>query len=423
MNEAVPTGSERERETEKWEELRRAAAELWDEDPETWPEHGNAPLAIAAGIALANGEIDRLRRWVDDLQSGMYVNCVYCGHRYGPGETTPVTMADALKAHIEECPRHPMGALRAEIRRLRTDLVHTEQDAEALRSQVGSLRAALAGSGERNEYLSRKMKELADATRKASKLLPDRPITGEVVACAGIMAMANLLDEVSAALSREPLSVVVLGEWDETCDHDCSHHGAEGPAMTLPDDPANPGRPRWPLLWVCDGCGTLMAKDARGVTVPVRARLLAASPLEAEKHDICRAEIAHRDEKVSELQELLQERTDGAWVWETDGDNDLASLTGPILITAEALRGLIAPPEASEEHACNGPAGTPCAICGSYARPVPPVEPEGGRKRCAEIAPDGYQRCADFDGHGGNHTLLAPSGAPWFDGRPEGDER
>ena len=52
-----------------------------------------------------------------------------------------------------------------------------------------------------------------------------------------------------------------------------------------------------------------------------------------------------------------------------------------------------------------------------------PAEPEGERKRCAEIAPDGYQRCADFDGHGGNHTLLAPSGAPWFDGRPEGDER
>jgi len=60
----------------------------------------------------------------------------------------------------------------------------------------------------RTEYLARKMGELADATRKAAKLLPDRPITGEVVACAGIMAMANLLDEVRAALAgsveREP---------------------------------------------------------------------------------------------------------------------------------------------------------------------------------------------------------------------------
>src|SRR6202035_247283 len=54
----------------------------------------------------------RLLAWVADLQSGMYVNCVYCGHRYGPSETTPVSMADALKAHIEVCPEHPMSVLR-----------------------------------------------------------------------------------------------------------------------------------------------------------------------------------------------------------------------------------------------------------------------------------------------------------------------
>lgn len=56
----------------------------------------------------------------------------------------------------------------------------------------------------RREYLARKMQELADATRRASKLLPYRPITGEVIACAGIMAMANLLDEVSRALAASP---------------------------------------------------------------------------------------------------------------------------------------------------------------------------------------------------------------------------
>lgn len=61
----------------------------------------------------AADEIERLKAWVADLQSGMYVNCVYCGHRYGPGETTPVSMADALKAHIETCPEHPMSAMRA----------------------------------------------------------------------------------------------------------------------------------------------------------------------------------------------------------------------------------------------------------------------------------------------------------------------
>ena len=66
---------------------------------------------IAASWATA-AERDRLKAWVDDLQSGMYVNCVYCGHRYGPGETTPVSMADALKEHIEQCPKHPMSGLK-----------------------------------------------------------------------------------------------------------------------------------------------------------------------------------------------------------------------------------------------------------------------------------------------------------------------
>lgn len=55
-------------------------------------------------------EISRLHRWLDDLQAGMYVNCVYCGHRYGPGDTTPTTMAEALQRHIATCPAHPMAA-------------------------------------------------------------------------------------------------------------------------------------------------------------------------------------------------------------------------------------------------------------------------------------------------------------------------
>ncbi len=54
-------------------------------------------------------EIERLKIWVADLQSDMFINCVYCGHRYGPHETTPVSAADALKAHITECPEHPLS--------------------------------------------------------------------------------------------------------------------------------------------------------------------------------------------------------------------------------------------------------------------------------------------------------------------------
>ncbi|HWF03412.1 MAG TPA: hypothetical protein VHA06_06980 [Candidatus Angelobacter sp.] len=53
-------------------------------------------------------ENTRLRRWIDDLQSGMYISCVYCGHRYGPKDKVPTSMADALKLHISACPEHPM---------------------------------------------------------------------------------------------------------------------------------------------------------------------------------------------------------------------------------------------------------------------------------------------------------------------------
>ena len=64
-------------------------------------------------------EIRRLREWVNDLHSGMYINCVYCGHRYGPNSEVPASMADVLKAHVEKCPAHPMSKLREENERAR----------------------------------------------------------------------------------------------------------------------------------------------------------------------------------------------------------------------------------------------------------------------------------------------------------------
>ncbi len=59
-------------------------------------------------------ERDQLKQWVADLHSGMYINCVYCGHRYGPADKTPASKADMLKAHIEVCPEHPMSRLKTE---------------------------------------------------------------------------------------------------------------------------------------------------------------------------------------------------------------------------------------------------------------------------------------------------------------------
>lgn len=64
-------------------------------------------------------EIKCLQEWINDLQSGMYINCVYCGHRYGPKEDTPSSMADVLKDHIEQCPKHPMSKLKTELDKIK----------------------------------------------------------------------------------------------------------------------------------------------------------------------------------------------------------------------------------------------------------------------------------------------------------------
>jgi hypothetical protein len=85
--------------------------------------HGAPPWKtlrrIYATIDARDIELERYKQWVNDLQSGMYINCVYCGHRYGPADEVPATMADALKEHIEQCPEHPMSKAHAEVERLR----------------------------------------------------------------------------------------------------------------------------------------------------------------------------------------------------------------------------------------------------------------------------------------------------------------
>ena len=48
-------------------ELRRAVAELIGADPETWPNHGNAPLAIASCVALRQAEAAKM---IDGKRTG-----------------------------------------------------------------------------------------------------------------------------------------------------------------------------------------------------------------------------------------------------------------------------------------------------------------------------------------------------------------
>lgn len=63
-------------------------------------------------LKLVKQEIIDLKSWINDLQSGMYINCVYCGYRYGPNDKIPASMAQVLKNHIEICPKHPMSELK-----------------------------------------------------------------------------------------------------------------------------------------------------------------------------------------------------------------------------------------------------------------------------------------------------------------------
>jgi hypothetical protein len=72
-------------------------------------------------VRILEEENQRLMAWVHDLQSGMFINCVYCGHRYGPTQSThaaavrpdtpAVSMQELLKQHIAQCPKHPMSEL------------------------------------------------------------------------------------------------------------------------------------------------------------------------------------------------------------------------------------------------------------------------------------------------------------------------
>ena len=80
-----------------------------------WGPTNQEIATLRAQLAAAQEENARLEKWVDDLQSGLWINCVYCGHRYGPKETTPVTMRKALYDHVAQCEKHPLFTALARI--------------------------------------------------------------------------------------------------------------------------------------------------------------------------------------------------------------------------------------------------------------------------------------------------------------------
>jgi hypothetical protein len=90
---------------------------LYGNSPEPLGESGGSGNQLLLDAAE---EILRLRKWVGDLQDGMYVNCIYCGHRYPPG--TPEARDKNLYQHICTCPKHPLSKALKEIDKLKADL-------------------------------------------------------------------------------------------------------------------------------------------------------------------------------------------------------------------------------------------------------------------------------------------------------------
>ncbi len=77
--------------------------------------------ARRAQLGTLAADNERLERWVNDLQSDRYINCAYCGHRYGP-EDEILNMQQALHEHIATCSKHPLSAANREIARLRATM-------------------------------------------------------------------------------------------------------------------------------------------------------------------------------------------------------------------------------------------------------------------------------------------------------------
>ena len=71
-------------------------------------------------VEQLSDRIKELEKWIDDLQSGMYINCVYCGHRYPPG--IQASRRKILYEHIKQCPKHPLSVAESRIKELESDL-------------------------------------------------------------------------------------------------------------------------------------------------------------------------------------------------------------------------------------------------------------------------------------------------------------
>ncbi len=112
--------------------LRRSVAEITGQDLDTWPEHGNVDLAIAATVALLKAQRDEARAFGEEAArkyNAMLfdLTCAFCGTVY-PAET-PASGHARLDAHVRVCEAHPM-------REVEVALTAAQAQAEALRAAL-----------------------------------------------------------------------------------------------------------------------------------------------------------------------------------------------------------------------------------------------------------------------------------------------
>ncbi|MCK9596683.1 hypothetical protein M0R19_05825 [Candidatus Pacearchaeota archaeon] len=62
-----------------------------------------------------------LEKWIDNLQEGTIITCVYCGHAYPPG--TQTSRRKVLYEHIKICPKHPLREAEERIKELEMRLI------------------------------------------------------------------------------------------------------------------------------------------------------------------------------------------------------------------------------------------------------------------------------------------------------------
>ena len=91
-----------------WEQQRQVIKELKDEN-----------------IEKAE-EIKTLKGWINGLPQ-LYVNCVYCGHRFKPNPEVFPSQTDVVREHMEKCSKHPLFQANQKIKELKKVIEELEK--------------------------------------------------------------------------------------------------------------------------------------------------------------------------------------------------------------------------------------------------------------------------------------------------------